>query len=288
MTTSQIDNIALYEEIDFFRPLLKSTRGILDRYMRKQGMHIKENLDCFFVPSKGRHIPWEKVRNFEEDWKDFRAHYMGKKSICFYYEPPMQGLLNKDATFWIFSTIKNFENLCYRERLKINQFTPQEVKKIPLQNMERYFQQQISDKIYDEKKLYSIRAQECEKYLKLANVYLEKKISVELHHLARIMLKIEFHHEIESLLHILSGKVLVDASTLKTRLRAMHSLSLKYYFFNAKEEEKKKIDALIGRDKGSKLQALKYIDKLVSRSFNIGLETKRIKKIQKSFKEKEQ
>lgn len=274
METPEIANMPLHEEIKFFEPLLENIRKILDLLEKKNGNKIKDNLDCFYAPSSGGKRPWKEMYLISSEWEPVRHYLMRKANLLYYYEPPMRGLVNKDATFWIFPNIEQLQQLAYRDRFKINELKPEGVKKIPFQNLEQHFQKQISELLHDQSKVYSIRTQECERYLKLTSAYMKKKQATEVIHLARVMLKVGLHDEIVDLIRVIEEKVLVDAKIMRKRLRAIHTLTMRYYFFNAPDEEKKKIDSLIGRDTGSVLKSLKYVERKVGRSFDIAREKK--------------
>ncbi|MGK5090497.1 hypothetical protein WDW89_00620 [Deltaproteobacteria bacterium TL4] len=281
--TSELANVPLHEEIMFFRPMLESTRELLDLCVQRRGIRIKPNLYCFYVPVKGQRRPLLEVYLVPDEWESLRHYFMGKAPLLFFFEPRMEGLVNKDATFWIFSKFTHLKDLCFRERLKLNEMTPQAVKKLPYQNVELHFQKQIGEMLHDESKLFSTRAQECEKILKLAQCYLPKIQAAEIQQLARILLKIGLHHEIEEIIRILKDNVMVDQTKLKKRMRAVHTLSMKYYFFRAADEEKQKLDSLVGRDKGGQLKALQYIEGKVSRSFSINHTKDQLEKLQKEI-----
>ncbi len=272
MNTPELANIPVHEEISFFHPLLDSTRKLLNAIEKAKDNPIKDDLECFYVPSRGKQRPWNELYLIREEWQSMRLYLMGKSPMLYFYEPPMRGLVNKDAALWVFPKFEQVQQLCFREQIKLHELSQKAVKKIPFQNIEHHFQSELSNILHDESKVYSLRAQECEKYLRLANHYLPKRQAMEVHHLARILLKVGLHHEIVELVRMLSDKVLTDMQKLKKRMRAVHTLSMKYYFARATDEQKRKLDSLVGRDKGNQLQALKYLERIVSRSFNIGRE----------------
>lgn len=269
METPELAHIALHDEITFFQEMQDNVRKILDLLEKKQGNQVKPDINCFYAPSAGQKRPWKELYLISGEWQSVREYLMRKSPLYYFYEPPLQGLVNQDPSFWIFPTFDQLQKLCYRERLKLNNLSQKAVKQIPYQNAEPHFQKSISEILHDEEKVYSKRVQESEKYLKLVSYYLPKKNAKEVLHMARIMLKVGLHHEIEELIRITEQKVLVDRTKLNRRMRAIHTLSMKYYFFNASDEEKHKIDSLVGRDKGGQLKALKYLEKKVSRSFDI-------------------
>ena len=89
----------------------------------------------------------------------------------------------------------------------------------------------------------------------------------EVNLLVRVFLKVGLQTEIQDLIRILDENILVDLAFLKKRTRAVHTLCMKYYFAKASDEQKGKIDTLVGRDKGNQQEALEYLERIVSRSF---------------------
>ncbi|MBF0277717.1 MAG: hypothetical protein HQM13_08005 [SAR324 cluster bacterium] len=268
MVTKEIDNLPIHEEIAFFEPLLQVTRKLLDALQMDISQQDTEELDCNYVPTKGKQRTWNEIYLVRDEWHFFRLYFMGKAPMLYYWEPPMRGLVNKDPAFWVFSRPEYLKNLCLREQFKVNEFTPDKPRKLPFQNIEHHFQKELSMMLLDESKVYSSRAQECEKYLKLATAYLPKKQAVELHQLVRVLLKVGLHQEIKKLTNTLADhQTLVDQGMLKKRMRAVHTVAMKYYFARAGDDQKRKIDSLVGRDKGHQKQALEYVQRIVSRSF---------------------
>lgn len=274
--TAEISNIPVHEEIGFFQPMLDATRTLIDACEKKQGNETDEKTPCFYTPNKGKQRPWKEVYLITNEWQDIRSYLMSKSPLLYFYEPAMRGLVNKDPQLWVFPRVEQFQQFCYREQVKVNEFNPKKCQKVPFQNVEAHFQKQISDILHDEERVYSLRTQESEKFLKLASAYLPKNQATEVQHLARVLLKVGFHHEVEDLIRILAGAVMVNFDFLKKRLRAVHTLSMKYYFYNSTDEEKKKIDCLVGRDKGNQVEALRYIERKVARSFDIAREKNQI------------
>ena len=266
-TTAEIANLPLHEEIAFFEPLLQSTRKLLDALEMKAHGHETTDLDCHYVPARGKYRPWKEIYLIVNEWHFFRDYFMGKAPLYYFWEPPLQGLVNKDPALWVMAHAKYLKELALREQFKVNQFAPETMQKMPFQNIEYHFQRELSQMLIDDSKLYSLRAQECEKFLKLASVYLPQKQALNTHRLVRVLLKVGLHQEIKKLREILEGGVLTDPNMLKKRMRAVHSVSMKYYFTRAGEEQKRKIDSLVGKDKGYQGQALKYVERIVSRSF---------------------
>ncbi|MBF0288503.1 MAG: hypothetical protein HQM14_11860 [SAR324 cluster bacterium] len=275
MQTKEIVNIPLHEEIEFFRPLLKSTRKLIDELENSQFQRDTEPLECHYAPVKGKQRQLDDIHLVREEWILFRNYFMGKTPLLYFMEPPLRGLVNKDAALWLFSKPECLQMLGAREQFKINEFSPNAVRKLPFQNIEHHFQSELSLMLTDTSKVYSLRAQECEKYLKLAAEYLPKKQTMELHQLVRILLKIGLKREIEDLQRILGDKsILADQAVLKKRMRAVHTLAMKYYFARAGDEQKSKIDSLVGRDKGFQKQALDYIGRIMARSFKASVQKK--------------
>ena len=281
MSVPELANIPIHEEIAFFGPVLENTRRLLTLLERKVGNQVEDDLECWYAPTKGRQRAWKDIYLAREEWLPIRMYLQGKKPLLYYPEEQMRGLVNKDAQFWMYPHFEQLKAVLFREQIKIHELNPAKSKKIPFQNIEQHFQKAIADILNDEEKVYSIRAQECEKYLKLASHYLPKKQANEVIHLSRVLLKVGLHHEVEDLVRLVKDKVMTDMTKLKRRMRAVHTLSMKFYFFNAPDEEKRKIDCLIGRDKGSQLSALEYIEKKVARSFSISREKQRLQSTKK-------
>jgi len=187
MNTKEIENLPIHEEIAFFEPLLQTTRKLLDALQMSLGQQETEELACHYVPTKGKQRPWKEIYLITDEWHFFRVYFMGKAPLFYYQEPPMRGLVNKDSCFWIFSKPDYLKNLCLREQFKVNEFAADKMKKLPFQNIEHHFQKELSNLLLDESKVYSLRAQECEKYLKLASAYLPKKQTIGLHQLIRML-----------------------------------------------------------------------------------------------------
>ena len=269
MAVQDLDNIPIYEEIAFFEPLVRWTSELILRLERKNNKKekIKDELQYFYALQKGKPMLIQDIYLLRDEWGPWRHYFMSKTPIYYFYEPQMRGLVNKDGRFWIFPSFEQLRQLCYREQITVNQLTPELAKKIPFQALAYYFHNQLRKLLSDEERVYSIRTQECEKYLKLANFYLSPTQTHEVHLVARILLKVGLRREIFELIQLLEGKVLVDTSKINKRMRAVHSVSMKYYFARAEREQKQKLDSLIGRNKGSRLHALKYLLHVVERSF---------------------
>ncbi len=269
MAVAELDNIPIYEEITFFEPLIRWTSQLILRLERQNNKQekIKDDLQYFYALQKGQPILIQDIYLLRDEWEPWRNYFMSKTPIYYFYEPQMRGLVNKDGRFWIFPHFDQLRQLCYREQITLNQLAPEAAKKIPFQALPYYFHNQLRKILKDEERVYSIRTQECEKYLKLANFYLSPIQNQEVHLLARILLKVGLRREIFELVQLLEDKVLVDAAKLNKRMRAVHSVSMKYYFARAPREQRQKLDSLVGRDKGSRLYALKYLLNVVERSF---------------------
>ncbi|MBF0353474.1 MAG: hypothetical protein HQM11_20785 [SAR324 cluster bacterium] len=286
MQTPELESIPLHEEIVFFRPVLATIRKLLDVVESKQGTSVQADVNAFYVPSQGQQRAITEMHLASSEWLPIRDYLMGKSPLHFFYEPQMSGLVYKEGCYWIFPAIEQLNQYCYRERLKLNELSPKSVRKLPFQNLEPHFQKEIAELLNHDEKLYSMRAQECERHLKLARFYLPKSQYLEIQTLARIMLKLGLHHEIQDLIRINKEKVMVDRMKLKKRVRAVHTLSMKYYFFNVPDEEKQKIDGLVDRDESKQLKALEYIERKVGKSFSINNTHDQLKKIQQTISDR--
>lgn len=271
MNTPEIENLPIHEEITFFEPLLQSTRKLLDSLEMAAYSNETAELDCNYVPARGKQRPWNEIYLIREEWNFFRNYFMGKAPLYYFWEPPLRGLVNKEPALWVMANTEFLKRLAFREQFKVNEFAPETTRKMPFQNIEYHFKRELARMLDDDSKVYSLRAQECEKYLKLTNAYLPKKQAMETHQLVRVLLKVGLHQEIKELSRLLAQGILTDPAHFRKRLRAVHSVFMKYYFAQAGDEQKRKIDSLVGKDKGYQSQALKYAERIVARSFRAAI-----------------